>query len=212
MLATLFLAVLGGYGAAAIDTAVRTRRDRTSPGSGSGAAPLPWVRRALGPWLVPVLGAFFVLEVASMPVRVTAIEWKRRDGVPGTVSAADLGHLYGFMRQMPRDTVVAEFPFGDLQGETRAVYLSTLHGHPILNGYSGGFPDSYGRRLSLLVDPMSSGDAAWQCLLDSGATCLVVHQWAFPDDNGAAMTRWLESHGAVPLATIKSDRLFAIPR
>jgi hypothetical protein len=166
----------------------------------------------VGPWLVPILGAFFVLEVASMPVRVTAIEWKRRDGQPGKVSAAELDRLYGFIRQMPRGTVVAEFPFGDLQGETRAVYLSTRHGHPILNGYSGGFPDSYGRRLSLLVDPMSAGDAAWQSILDSGANCLVVHLWAFDDGHGAAMTRWLESHGAIPIATFKSDRLFSVPR
>jgi len=211
MLAMLFLAVLGGYGAAAVDAAAKAWREGPPPRGRRFATHVFGVRRMVGPWLVPILGAFFVLEVASMPQRVTAIEWERRDGVPGRVSAAELERLYGFIRRMPRGTVVVEFPFGDLLAETRAVYLSTRHGHPILNGYSGGFPASYSQRLSLLMDPIASGDAAWQSILESGATCLVVHQWAF-EGTGPALSTWLQSHGAIPLATFKSDRLFKVPR
>lgn len=198
MLAMLFLAVLGGYGAAALER-----------------ARLRWPRRsrdaAKAGWVVAVLAVVFLLEASSMPVPVRRIEWPRKDGVPGTVSAEDLDHLYAFLRKMPRGTVVAEFPVGTVETETRAVYLSTRHGHPIINGYSGGSPAAFDRRESLLKDPVGTGDAAWQAIVDSGATCLVVHQWAFPG-SGPALSDWLHGHGAIPLATIKSDRLFLVRR
>jgi hypothetical protein len=96
--------------------------------------------------------------------------------------------------------------------EIRAVYLAARHGHPIVNGYSGGAPVSYGAHVALLGDPLATGEPSWQAILDSGATCLVVHEWAFDGGNGKAFSDWLEAHGAVPLATFLSDRLFQIPR
>jgi hypothetical protein len=194
MVAMCFLAIASGYGAASIEK---------------------WAAVGRGGWrrlVLPTLGAFFVLEACSMPVPVKSIDWARRDGRPGVVTAAELDRLYAFIRTMPRGTVVAEFPFGDLQSEIRAVFLSTRHGHPILNGYSGGFPASYDARVAVLGDPLVSGEGAWEALVSSGATCVVVHQWAFEGGNGAAFSGWLLSHGAVPLATFKGDRLFGIGR
>ncbi len=186
MLAMLFLAVLGGYGAAAMD--------RVAKGWGA------------------VVAVLFLLETASMPVDTKRIEWARHDGRPGTVSAAELQPVYAFVRRLPAGTVVAEFPFGGLHNEVRAVYLTIGHGHPIVNGYSGGAPLSYGAHVALLADPLATGEPAWQAILDSGATCLVVHEWAFEGGTGKAFSDWLEAHGALPLATFRSDRLFQIPR
>jgi hypothetical protein len=194
MLAQFFLAIVAGYGAAAIDRGVARPR-------------LRWA----GPGLAAAIGAFFLLESAA-PVGVVALEWTRRDGRPGTVSVTDLDPVYGFVRRMPAGTIVVELPFGELQAETRAVFLSARHRHPIVNGYSGGFPPSYESRKRLLGDPLAHGDAAWQALLDSGATCVIVHEWAFDDGGGRAISGFLEANGARPLATFKADRLFEIPR
>jgi len=111
-----------------------------------------------------------------------------------------------------RRRVVLELPIGDLHDETRAVYFSARHGHPIVNGYSGGFPASYLRRKDLLADPPSRPAEAWQALIDSGATCVIVHEWAFEGDNGKAASRWLEEQGALPLASISGSRVYAVER
>lgn len=198
MLAMLFLAIVGGYGAAVL---------------GRWRAALPWVA-----------AAFFLIESTSAPINVTALEWKRQDGRPGTVSVADLDRLYAYIAKMPafaptgfgaaspKGTVVVEFPFANLHGETRAVFLSTLHRHPILNGYSGGFPASYEARKDVLQNPVAAGEPAWQALLDSGATCIVVHEWAFDNGNGPTFSRWLEAHGATLVAVMGSDRIYAVAR
>ena len=74
MLAMLFLAVLAGYGAAAIDR-----------GSGAAAARgFHWKN-----FVLPAIAAFFLLEASTMPVPVKRVEWARRDGGRGTVAAAD---------------------------------------------------------------------------------------------------------------------------
>jgi hypothetical protein len=153
----------------------------------------------------------FFFEAASMPVAVTPIEWAREDGRPGTVSAAQMERLYSFLRKLPGDTVIAEFPFGVGPSETRAVYLSTRHGHPIVNGYSGGVPPAFARLAQSLADPFATGEPVWQDILHSGATCLVVHEWAFAG-SGPAFSAWLEAHGARPLVTVNSDRAFLVPR
>ncbi len=202
MLAMLFLAVLGGYGAAAMQIRVVA----AVPGRAGRLGRLPSYV------VLPLVALLFLLETASMPVGTRRIEWARHDGRPGTVSAAELQPVYAFIRKLPPGTVVAEFPFGGLHNEVRAVYLTIRHGHPIVNGYSGGAPPSYGAHIALIADPLATGEPAWQAILDSGATCLVVHEWAFEGGVGKAFSDWLEAHGALPLATFRSDRLFQVPR
>jgi len=109
-----------------------------------------------------------------------------------------------------RKRVVLELPFGELHDEARAVYFSAKHGHPIVNGYSGGFPASYRRRQNVLIDPRSRPDEAWRAMIESGATCVIVHEWAFEGWNGAALSLWLEERGARPLAKIGSSRVYEL--
>ena len=203
MLVMLFLAVLAGYGAAAIDRGARAREgvvDR--PGRG-------W----RGRWWLAVVAVVWLVESAGLPLPVKDVAWPRRDTVTtGVVSASDLAPLYRYLAKLPHGTVIVEFPFGDLHGETRAVFLSTRHWHPILNGYSGGFPAHYRRLVPLLADPLAAGDDAWRALVASGATCIVVHEWDFGAGTGQHLSRWLEARGARPVTAFKSDRVFELRR
>jgi hypothetical protein len=51
---------------------------------------------------------------------------------------------YRLPADAPADAVVLEFPFLDPPvGDAEAMYRATRHGRPIVNGYSGRFPDSH---------------------------------------------------------------------
>jgi len=173
-----------------------------------------------GPVAMALVAIVFLAEAWIAPVQVKALEWQRRDTgrVGQVVREADLERLYEFVARLRsvdseerrRGTVVLELPFGQLHDEARAVYFSARHGHPIVNGYSGGFPASYLRRREALVDPPSRSDEAWQALIESGATCVIVHEWAFEGWNGAAVSRWLEARGARPLAKIGSAQVYGL--
>ena len=62
---------------------------------------------------------------------------------------------------MPDAVVAAEFPFGDPAWELRYVYYSTVHWKRLVNGYSGGFPQSYKVRVARLQRVTEDPDAAW---------------------------------------------------
>ena len=199
MLGAMFLAGLAGWGLSALDRGKR------------------WGSVALA-----IVAAVFLAEASPVPLQVTAIEWKRRDteGAGKVVREADLQRLYEYVSRLPgvsgadpaspRLPRVIELPFGQLHDETRAVYFSAKHGHPLVNGYSGGFPASYLRRREVLADPPSRPDEAWKTIVESGATCIIVHEWAFEGWNGAATSRWLEERGALPLAKIGNSRVYEV--
>jgi hypothetical protein len=108
--------------------------------------------------------------------------------------------------------VVAEFPFGRPADEARYVYFSTLHWRRLVNGYSGGFPRSYQERQRWLGYPIDNPDRAWRDLYDDGVSAVVLHQWAFPGNQGGTVRDWLLSRGARPVATVGLDTLFLLPR
>ena len=191
MLGALFMAALSAWSLSALDA---------------------WKR--VGRVALAVAALVFLAEAWAAPLETEALEWRRRDtaGVGKLMREADIARVYEFVRRLPEDTVVLELPFGELHDETRAVYFSARHGHPLVNGYSGGFPASYLRRKEILGDPPSRPTEAWRALLESGATCVVVHEWAFEGGNGPAASRWLEEHGALPLASISRARIYGIAR
>lgn len=199
MLAMMFLAILGGYGAA------HFLGRRSSDGS-RGRRP------AWRSWVVTAAAVFFLVESTAAPFEMVPLEWPRRDFRGGKVSFDDLRPLYGFLRQLPQDAVILELPFGNLEGETRAMLLSTLHRHPIVNGYSGNFPDSYNNLCDVLENPIAHGDPAWYGLLRSRATHIVVHEWGYLGYAGQDLSRWLLDHGARHVATFRADRVFEMPR
>jgi hypothetical protein len=190
MLVMLFLAVVAGYGAAAIES--RWRR---------------------GAGIVLALGLVFLVEAAAVPVEMN-----------GTFSSEDFlapvsrvlppdraPQVYRFLRTLPPSAVIAEFPFGDDPYELRYMYYSTVHWRSLVNGYSGGFPDSYLRNRAALRRPIDRREIAWDALVESGATHAVVHEAAFRGDEGLAVSGWIHESGAQLVGTFGRDKVFALP-
>lgn len=187
MVAGLFLAVAAGYGA----------------------------RKFLTFNFALVTGAVLVLlEGLAVPMALNRT-WSQHETMP---PARVLPHtrppaVYAGVAALPAGSVVTEFPFGDPAWEIRYVYYSAAHWKPITNGYSGGFPDGYRRRVALLQRVAVEPEAAWQTLIDSGTTHVVLHRNAFADGADAdAVLEWLQAHQARELQRFPDgDMLFALP-
>jgi hypothetical protein len=189
MLAALFLAVLAGFGAAALER--RGRRGRA---------------------LMAVAGLLILIEVAHAPLAVRPLAWPDRSAAApsAVVRAVDAGRIYQAVETLPRDAVLTEFPFGPVEDDARYMYFSTRHWRRLTNGYSGAFPASYQRRSSLLAEPWKDPEKAWAELLASGATHAIVHEWAFAGGRGADVSGWLQRHGAREIAMNQADIIFGI--
>ena len=119
--------------------------------------------------------------------------------------------MYRYVASLPRDAVLVELPFGDASWELRYVYYSTAHWRPLLNGYSGGFPESYLRMRAYLDDPRRAPNDAWVALSASGATHLVLHSHAYRGEEGREVRDWLEAHGAQVVAEFGPSAVFRLP-
>jgi len=190
MVAYVFLTVLAGYGLAALD------------------------RRQHGGRAMALAGALFLVEATGVPMTIGE-NWGN-PGVampPGHVEpAATAPPVYRHLAGLPAGTVVAELPFGYPSWELRYVYYSSVHQHRLLNGYSGGFPDSYMAAAAALQSPLETPGRAWDTLRSAGVTHVVLHGAAFDDDRSARILAWLEAGGARPTATFGADVVVTLPR
>ena len=118
--------------------------------------------------------------------------------------------VYQHLAAMPDAKVIAEFPFGDPAWELRYVYYSTVHWKPIVNGYSGGFPQGYQARVAVLQRVDQRPDEAWRALRDAGTTHVVVHEGAFAPGEADAVKGWLDNHFAVEIARFDGDLLYDV--
>jgi hypothetical protein len=190
MIVTLFLAIVAGFGAAAIER--RFRR---------------------GGALAAALALLSLSESFAAPIILngTAAEDRYRTPPARVYTGGQIPPVYRFLATLPSPgTVAVEFPFGEWGYEVRYMFYSTSHWHPLLNGYSGTFPLSYGLRGSLLRRPLDSPDLAWQRLLEDGATHAVVHEGLYQDEEGAAIGRWLVGRGARLVSDTGGDKVFAL--
>jgi hypothetical protein len=189
MIASLFLAVLGGLGADAL------RR-----------------RAVRGGAVLALVAVAFLVEASPVPVPTN--ETSGGDDLarlPDRVAVVQPPPAYAYLASLPRGTVVAELPFGNPGYELRYVYYSAMHWHPLVNGYSGQFPRSYALRASYLSRPLSNPNRAWSALVEPGTTHVVLHEWAYLGDGAASVRQWLSSHGARPVATFGQESVWAIP-
>lgn len=190
MIAGLFLAVAAGCGASAF----RARR---------------W-----GTALTVAAGVLILAEGAAIPLELNHA-WGQHEATPPSrvYPASQAPPVYARLARLPAGTVVTEFPFGDAAWEIRYVYYSAAHWKPITNGYSGAFPPAYSRNVARLQKPHQNPEAAWQALVDTGTTHVVVHDAAFADARDAiAVRQWLLAFGATPVEDFAGgDTLFALP-
>ena len=114
--------------------------------------------------------------------------------------------------QLPPDAVILELPIGEVPFEARYMFYSTRHWRRLINGYSGGMPQSYALLSSNLSDALLAPDRAWASLAASGASHVIVHEAYYSGSRGDAMTRWLESHGLRTIARAGTDLVLEMPR
>ena len=187
MIASVFLSLLAGLGAAAL----------------------------IGRWrrvgrLLVVLGMIAILaESWSVPTDTNV----RFHGAGYAWPSAEidgprrLTPIYRRVRDLPVGTVIAEFPFGDSANEIRYVFYSGYHRKPLVNGYSGFYPENYQRVLEPLSNVPTSDDA-WNALISTGATHAIVHEGGYLDRDGREVSAWLRRHGAKEMADSHPDHLF----
>ena len=99
---------------------------------------------------------------------------------------------------------------GDPGWDLWAVYHSTLHWKPLVNGYSGGFPAYYSELARLLFDVNAEPEAAWVALRAQGPTHAVVHRRAYRG-NARGPEPWLLAHGARQILFSADVSAFELP-
>jgi hypothetical protein len=120
--------------------------------------------------------------------------------------------LNSYLAELDSDAALIVFPFGDLTWDVRYTYESTLHWKPLVNGYSGWAPPWYARVGPVLRRPLEHPDIAWKLVMQSAATYAVVRRDAYHERGEmVAVSRWLESHGARPVAEFPQAVVLALP-
>jgi hypothetical protein len=190
MVVAFGLAVLSGYGAAAM-----LRR---------------WPRPAMV--LVVLLSCGLLAEWwpgrfhTNVPLAAEGLE-----ATPRTIhTRQDLPPLYKVVRDMPEAVVLLEFPFGSTAWDVQSVFYAGQHRRPLVNGYSGFFPDF---QQDLIRTFAASGDdpaAAWRALLDASVTHVLVHEAAYSEGRRRQVSDWLRTYGAVEVVADGTDRLFRV--
>jgi len=205
MIVALFLAVVGGYGCAAMEAWLERAAWRTTTARS---------KRAWWPGVaVLAVGAVFLAEATSAPIELNGT-WKTSglESPPARLLTGDsLPSVYRAIRSLPAGAALVEFPFGDEQHDLRYMVASAEHWRPLVNGYSGGAPASYYLNKSALSKVLVQPDRAWRILSATGATHAIVHEQIYTNGVGREVSNWLLSHGARQIGWFGSDRLFELP-
>ena len=190
MVVALFLAVLAGLGTAALVTR--------------------WPRARRAVLSTAVAGMLAESWVAPMPLNVR-IGSRYYELPPRQLATGDqVSPIYQFVKRAPGKVVLIEFPFGEPGYETLSTFYAGYHRRPLVNGYSGFFPEGYLRRSTFLSYIPFDLDAATKALSTTGATHAVVHEGAFPDNRGHEISDWLLSIGATQVMSHGTDKLFQL--
>jgi len=190
MIATLTLAALAALGIAAINPRMRRRAAATA-------------------------GALIVVEAIAVPIPIdqSSTSYARANlaPLPPTLSlSAEAQAVYEYIARLPASSTILELPLGEPAFDIRYMFYSTRHWRRLVNGYSGGAPESYGFLTEALNDALTRPDRAWEALTRSSATHVVVHEGFFREDFGRRLSAWARAHGASELAAFGSDRIFSL--
>ena len=191
MIATLFLAVLGGIACAFIER-----------------------RRSWSGIIVAALGGIFLIEGAAIPIRINivAAEPGLRAPSPRLRTGEHIPEVYRFVETLPPDAVLVEFPFGTAGHDLQYMYYSTFHWRRLLNGYSGFFPRSFSVRQAQFGRFREEPETATRALALSGASHAIVHETAYRGQEAEAVIAWLEASGARRVKAFGRDILFDLGR
>jgi hypothetical protein len=187
MIVTLMLAVLGGYGTAAISAS-------------------RWATAAL-----VVLTTAFFAESIVRPFPINGIG-TLRDYAPPEPRVYRPARAPAVYHHLARESgvVLAELPIGQADYDIRAMFYSIVHHGKLLNGYSGFFPRHYGLLALSLSDVPAHPLTAWAALRGAGASHVIVHESAWLDDRGPRTTAALTQLGAVEIFRDRGDVLLRV--
>lgn len=190
MIVALMLSVLAGYGAAWFAT------------------------RRWGRFFLAACAVAFLAEATSVPFTVNGMTATTKFNPPEArlYRPARAPEIYKEAARLPADSVLVELPLGYPDFDLRAMYYSLVHHRPILNGYSGFFPVSYGRLTLALSELPRHPELSFDALREGGATHAIVHEGAFLGPEGTDTSAWLRRLGAKELFRNGTDVLLALPR
>src|SRR5262249_1078207 len=131
--------------------------------------------------------------------------------LPPTLSlGADSPPVYDYVAQLPASATIVELPLGEPAFDIRYMFYSTSHWRRLVNGYSGGAPESYGFLTEALNDALTRPDRARDALSSPGPTHPTGHEGSFREDLGRRLSAWARSRGAREIATFGEDQVFSI--
>jgi hypothetical protein len=189
MVAVMMLAVLGGYGAAAVER---------WPGART---------------LLAVLSVALLAEGLVLPFTVNGVTPVRgyNSPEPRIYRPARAPNVYKEFAIQPAGSVLAELPLGEPDFDLRSIYYSTAHWRPVVNGYSGFYPPHYGRLALAVSDVPRFPAVALDALRAVGTTHVIVHEAAYLEGRGAATSAALLAVGARELYREGGDVLLQLP-
>ena len=189
MVALFMLSVLGGYGAAVL--------------AGS-----KWGSR-----LLCAVAGMFLLEGTAVPFLVNGVTPPSGFHAPEArlYRPARAPVIYHEAERVLGDGVLAELPLGYPDFDLRAMYYSTVHWRPILNGYSGFYPPHYGQLAFALGELPRHPELSMKALKAAGATHVLVHEGAYLGNEGAQTSDALRRQGATELYRDGTDALLRLP-
>ncbi len=161
--------------------------------------------------LVVVCG-LFLLEATDTPFRLNGM-LPTRDFVPPDARVyrpQRAPAVYREMARQPENSVLVELPLGQPDYDLRAVYYSTVHWRPTVNGSSGFFPPHYEDLTTALSEMPRHPEVSLEALRASGATHAIIHQGAYRDGEGEATSALLLGQGALELFRDGSDVLLRL--
>jgi hypothetical protein len=188
MLVALFLACLAGHAVAGL----RGRSARAVVGAVAG---------------------LLMLAESSTGVFATNVRMAA-DGYLPTPRELSTGHdlppIYKILRDDPDPVILLEFPFGVHAFDLHSVFYAGYHKRPLVNGFSGFFPESQRTRSLVFNNLHADPDAAWRALLASRATHVLVHEGAYPMSRREMVANWLRDRGAVEIMADGTNKLFRV--
>jgi hypothetical protein len=182
--------------------------------AGCGAASLERLR--FGRALVIGACALILVEGAALPLDINrpsdTFDHAKATVPYGALPTRDeIPPVDRFVATLPGNAPIVEFPFGEYALERYYMYFSTVHWHPLLNGYSGDFPEVYRAHRAALRYVLTDPDTAWTVLSTSGARYAIVHGQYYNGERAALIERWLVRHGARQVASFDRDAIFVLP-
>ena len=170
---------------------------------------------ALAPrgWAIAAVAAAAVLEGAAVPfprnVNWTPTTEARKP--PDRVTPTRPPAVYGYLRTLGPQAVIAHFPYGASEHDLRYMLYSAAFRSAMINGYSGAFPPDWDTRIARLSWPMRNVDLAWTYLEHLGATHAVIHTDVWPDDTGHRLAEAIEQRGARLAFRAGADLAYQLP-